>query len=185
MLHNKGLVAQLFFGRGLNNWHFSGKVGSNTIWIQVSWAVELWAFDGVIWFTYLRPSWVFTCLPENGNSVPLTHRFVFPLLFPSEQIDCTWPKATDREAHCVSQPHSYNHTLLHLIENKIYVVTIGCGGTQWRGWLRYCATNRKVASSIPDGVTGIFHWHNPSGRAMALGSTQPLTEMSTRNISWE
>ena len=30
----------------------------------------------------------------------------------------------------------------------------------------------------------IFHWHNPSGRTMALGSTQPLTEMSTRNISW-
>jgi len=25
---------------------------------------------------------------------------------------------------------------------------------------------------------------NPSGRAMALGSTQPLTEMSTSGISW-
>jgi hypothetical protein len=25
---------------------------------------------------------------------------------------------------------------------------------------------------------------NPSNRAMALGSTQPLTEMSTRRISW-
>jgi hypothetical protein len=24
-------------------------------------------------------------------------------------------------------------------------------------WLRHCATNRKVADSIPDGVTGIFH----------------------------
>ena len=38
--------------------------------------------------------------------------------------------------------------------------------------------------SIPDNVIGIFHWHNPSGRTMALGLTQPLTEMSTRNISW-
>jgi len=28
-----------------------------------------------------------------------------------------------------------------------------------------------------------FHWHNPSGRTMALGLTQPLTEMSTRNGS--
>jgi hypothetical protein len=45
--------------------------------------------------------------------------------------------------------------------------------------LRY---NRKVAGSITDGV--IFHWHNSSGRIMALGSTQPLTEMNTRNISW-
>jgi hypothetical protein len=26
---------------------------------------------------------------------------------------------------------------------------------------------------------------NPSGRTMALGSTQPLTEISARNISWE
>jgi hypothetical protein len=51
-------------------------------------------------------------------------------------------------------------------------------------WLRHCATNRKVAGSIPDGVIGIFHRHNPSGRTVALGLTQPLTEMSTRNISW-
>jgi hypothetical protein len=40
------------------------------------------------------------------------------------------------------------------------------------------------AGSIPDGVAGIFHWHNPSGRTMTLWLTQPLTEMSTRNISW-
>jgi len=31
------------------------------------------------------------------------------------------------------------------------------GGTWWRSWLRHCATSRKVAGSIPDGVTGIFH----------------------------
>jgi hypothetical protein len=49
----------------------------------------------------------------------------------------------------------------------------------------HCATNRQVAGSIPDGVSGFFHWHNPVGRTMALGSTQPLTEMNTRNISWE
>jgi hypothetical protein len=36
---------------------------------------------------------------------------------------------------------------------------------------------------IPDNVIGFFHWHNPSGRTMALGLTQPLTEMSTRNVS--
>jgi hypothetical protein len=50
--------------------------------------------------------------------------------------------------------------------------------------LTYCATNRKVAGSIPDGVIGIFREHNPSDRTMALGSSQPLTEMSTRSISW-
>jgi hypothetical protein len=42
----------------------------------------------------------------------------------------------------------------------------------------------KVVGSIPDNDIEIFHWPNPSGRIMALGSTQPLTEMSTRNISW-
>ena len=51
-------------------------------------------------------------------------------------------------------------------------------------WLRQCATSRKVAGSIPDEVIGIFHWFNPSDYAMVLESTRPLTEMSTRSISW-
>jgi len=38
--------------------------------------------------------------------------------------------------------------------------------------------------SIRNGVLGIFRWDNPSGRTMVLGWTQPLTEMSVRNISW-
>jgi len=29
--------------------------------------------------------------------------------------------------------------------------------TRWRSWSRHCATSRKVAGSIPDGVSGIFH----------------------------
>jgi hypothetical protein len=41
----------------------------------------------------------------------------------------------------------------------------------------------EVAGLIPDGVIGILHRHNLSGRTMALGLTQPLAEMSTRNIS--
>jgi len=48
-----------------------------------------------------------------------------------------------------------------------------------------CATNRKVAGSNPAGVSEFFiDIKNPSDRTMALGSTQPLTEMSTRSISW-
>jgi hypothetical protein len=49
---------------------------------------------------------------------------------------------------------------------------------------RHGATSRKVTGSISDGVSGIFHLHNPSDRTLALGSTLPLTEMSARNISW-
>jgi len=57
-------------------------------------------------------------------------------------------------------------------------------GMRWCSWLRHCATSQKTVGSIPDGVIGIFHWHNPSSYTMALGSTQPLKKMSTRNISW-
>jgi hypothetical protein len=57
-------------------------------------------------------------------------------------------------------------------------------GTRLRSLLRHCATSRKVAGSIPDGFIRIFHGDNSSGRTMALGLIQPLTEMSTRNISW-
>jgi hypothetical protein len=55
-------------------------------------------------------------------------------------------------------------------------------GTQYRSWLRNYATSRKVAGSNPDEVIGFFNWPNPSSRTMALGSTQPLTEMSIRNL---
>ena len=40
-------------------------------------------------------------------------------------------------------------------------------------WLRHFATSWKVVGTIPDGVIGIFYWHNPSGRTVAPGSTQP------------
>jgi hypothetical protein len=43
-----------------------------------------------------------------------------------------------------------------------------------RSWLRHYATSRKVAGSIPDGVIRFL--------IMSLGSTQPLTEMSTMNL---
>ena len=51
---------------------------------------------------------------------------------------------------------------------------VGCGTALQAGGSRVRFPN----------ITGIFHWHNPSSRTMVLGSTQPLTEMSTRNISF-
>jgi hypothetical protein len=55
-------------------------------------------------------------------------------------------------------------------------------GTRWRSWLRRYVTSRKVAGSIPDEVIGFLNWPNPFGLKMAVVSTQPLTEMSTRNF---
>jgi len=53
-------------------------------------------------------------------------------------------------------------------------------GMQSRSWLRHCEGHRFNSRWCQR----TFSFHNPSGGTMALGSTQPLTEMSTRNISW-
>jgi hypothetical protein len=66
----------------------------------------------------------------------------------------------------------YKRLEVHFVKN---------GGTQ-RSWLRHYATSRKVAGSIPDEVIGFFNLPNPSSHTMAVGLTQPLTEMSTRNL---
>ena len=86
---------------------------------------------------------------------------------------CVCHKASEKTDYTRSRCTFHSENITRTLE---YV------GTRWRSWLRHCATTRKVAVSIPDGV--IFHWHNPSGRNMALGSTQPLTERSTSNIFW-
>jgi hypothetical protein len=50
-------------------------------------------------------------------------------------------------------------------------------------WLRHYATRREVAGLIPNEIIGFFNLPNRSSRTMALGSTQPLTEMSTGNLT--
>ena len=69
----------------------------------------------------------------------------------------------------------FGHYVLLILTESTTVGTHG-GAVGWGTALQ--------AGSIPDGVNGIFHWYNPSGRTMALGWTQYLTEMSNRNISW-
>jgi hypothetical protein len=44
------------------------------------------------------------------------------------------------------------------------------------------ATSRKVAGSIPDEAIGFFNWPHLSCRSVALGLTQPLTDMSITNL---
>jgi hypothetical protein len=47
-------------------------------------------------------------------------------------------------------------------------------------WLRHCATDRKVAGSIPDGVTGFFNWQSFWSN---YGSDVDLA--TNRNEYWE
>jgi hypothetical protein len=70
------------------------------------------------------------------------------------------------------------HTVVQLIQALRYKP--GHAVAQVVQALRY---KLKVMGSIPDGVTGIFQGHNPTSHTKAMGTTQPLTEMSTRNIS--
>jgi hypothetical protein len=78
-----------------------------------------------------------------------------------------------------STSRSLEWTLCHfwVIQDRTFQVVILVMGA------RGGATSRKVAGSIPDGGTEIFHLRTPSGCTVTLGSTQPLTEMSTRSIS--
>ena len=46
------------------------------------------------------------------------------------------------------------------------------------------AVAQLVHCSIPIGVNEIFLWLNHSDRTMALESTEPIKEMSARDISW-
>jgi hypothetical protein len=68
-------------------------------------------------------------------------------------------------------------TLLGILYNRLSINR----GTGQRIWLRHYATSRKVMGSIPNEI-GFFNWLNPSSHTMVLGSTQPLTEMSTRSL---
>jgi hypothetical protein len=80
------------------------------------------------------------------------------------------------------QWHSVTSRKTWILQHKTHLQwTVGYAVVSW---LRHCITSQKVVGSIPDGFIGIFHWHNASSCTMALELTQPLTQMSTRNIFW-
>jgi hypothetical protein len=84
-------------------------------------------------------------------------------------------------SYTVSHPIKLHYSLTHGSSSQIHNTSMD---TRWCSWSKHCATSREVAGSLPNGVTGIFHWHNPSGRTTALGSMQHLKEMNTRKIYW-
>jgi len=60
------------------------------------------------------------------------------------------------------------------------------GTENWWNDISYCSRACFKLTPLPFHSSCslyIFRWHNPSGHTMALGSTHPLTEMSTTNIS--
>jgi hypothetical protein len=76
-------------------------------------------------------------------------------------------------------PISMHHVDVNAFKDTINLNTLHPKqGTRWRNCLWHSGTIRKVAGSNPDGIIGNFHGHIPSGRTVALGSNQSLTEMS-------
>jgi hypothetical protein len=118
---------------------------------------------------------------RGAGPVAIYHRLHLSILITARQKYCgSVSNSNHRASLCYIAEDPWCISAFIAITNRLMLLLL----QTWRSWLRHCATSRKVAGSIPDVVIGIFHWLNPFGRTMALGSTQPLTELSTKNISW-
>jgi hypothetical protein len=88
--------------------------------------------------------------------------------------------------NCLQHGSCQNTICLKMLKRKLYVFLLFCGcellqvhagGTRGgaAGWSTALWTRR---SQVRLGVIRIFHWHNSSGRTVAMGLAQPLREMS-------
>ena len=96
-----------------------------------------------------------------------------------------WNMEQFRHTMWLTASHSCKtfHTIYYRLYSffcVVYIYTGECGGTVVKV-LCYKSGGRWFN---PRWCHWIFHWHNPSDRTMALGSTQPLTDMRTWRISW-
>ena len=101
------------------------------------------------------------------------------------EIQLTWLKV--KLMKCIQRGSCQNTICLKILKRKLYVFRLFCGCELWickcmqggtrgnaAGWGTALWTGR---SQVRFGVR-VFHWHNSSGRTVALGSAQPLTEMN-------
>jgi hypothetical protein len=103
---------------------------------------------------------------QQAQNTPLrVPHLKFQFLHHSLQYDCIYEHSAEL-LQCIFCTGGVNRYLRFRL--------LSTEGTRWCSWLRHCATSPKVAGSIPDGGLN----------STALVSTQPLTEMSTRCISW-
>jgi hypothetical protein len=109
--------------------------------------------------------------------------------FSKSKCFCLWKEMEFREKVGLSNPLSYRLTLKQLIfqhkilsehrtKKKIRLIHSIICGTQWCSCLRHYATRVWFPTRSLDFLNLPYH----SCRTMILRSTQPLTEMSTRNL---
>ena len=99
-----------------------------------------------VFLSFIRPSsYVSNILLQRLQTTPGAHTLFFKLVPAVKLLE----GAFDHAAACnvkLTNDWSQNSTS-----------SICLQGTAVAQWLRCCATNWKVAVSIPDGVIGIFH----------------------------
>ena len=140
------------------------------------------------------------CMYNKNCSKPIFPLFLTWFLTPTVDLGPSRLLVAGYDSHCCSLSRHCWGRNTHFSGTVTSEYGTGFLATQWRyfiispllwlsgtavaQWLRFCATIRKVPGSILYLLIGIFQWNYPSDRTMGLGSTQPLTEMSNRGISW-
>jgi hypothetical protein len=80
---------------------------------------------------------------------------------------------------------AHRHAFILCTLCKEHIIIFICSSPEARGSVVGWGTMPQAGSPLvrfPMRSLRIFNWPNPSSRTMALGPTQPLTEMSTRNL---
>jgi hypothetical protein len=65
-----------------------------------------------------------------------------------------------RNGEAEARNHAISSLICSVVTNSDTLLYVGQhqkGRTRWHSWLRHCTTRWKVAGSISDGVSGIFH----------------------------
>ena len=185
------LFGSLYTTASAHSFCFTWLSGLTCYILYIAWWYSCTMFHSVIPLHFLHDTNFLTYFPPQ-NFFPTSFS---PHIWLSAFRTCC-PSGLLRAVFNLTVPYTITFSVLHCVtlccmlktetasSSEILVPFQNTWGTRWRSWLRHCATNQKAAGLIHDGVIVIFHWHNPSSCTMALGFTQPLIEMITRNISW-
>ena len=93
--------------------------------------------------------------------VSVSTRLIFAKIYELMKVQKVWNKryVTSLWKSPTDACAMIRNEILAYCSTEIQLPTSITSGTAVAQWLRFCATNRKVAGSIPAGVIGIFHWH--------------------------
>ena len=125
-------------------------------------------------------------LPQIRSPLP-TRNFKFAIPYARRGITLR-PDASINESNIIKD-RNVNRISLHVYVGPV-VSLLWEGHTEFRGdrgstVVKVLCYNSEGGWFDPSWCQWIFHWHKILPIALwALGSTQPLTEMSTRSISW-